>query len=272
MDTSPADTRIQPCIVRPPARPGIAQAAPLFVPDPREFAFLFDIDGTLLDIAPTPTDVRVPSDLRASLAALYAASGGAVALVSGRPLDDIDLIFTPLVLPAIGGHGAEFRVMPESEAVSGGGEIDPRLKRDLAQFAKQGPGILIEDKGYALALHYRRVPEKEAMVRAAVADICAAHPHAAVEILPGKFVVEIKNEGFTKATAVRELMRCPPFAGRTPIFIGDDKTDETVFAIMPELDGIAFSVGHQAAGVTGYFETPGDVRAWLARVAQSAER
>ena len=91
-------------------------------------------------------------------------------------------------------------------------------------------------------------------------------PNAPIEVLPGKFVCEIKHSGFTKATGVRELMKREPFRGRRPIFIGDDVTDETVFAIMPDMDGLAFSVGRRAMGVSGHFDAPADVRAFLARL------
>lgn len=227
-------------------------------------AILLDIDGTILDFAPTPREVWVPPSLRRTLQGLFARTGGALALVSGRSLNDLDLLLAPLQLPAIGGHGAELRPFP-------GGASDPNrtpllnpdLKRKLATIAELGPGILIEDKGYSLALHYRLAPEKGEAVWAAVADICAAAPPGTVEILPGKAVVEVKQKGFSKATAVVELMAIPPFAGRRPIFLGDDTTDEPVFPVLPGLHGIGFSVGHRAKHAAGCFARPADVREWL---------
>jgi trehalose 6-phosphate phosphatase len=106
----------------------------------------------------------------------------------------------------------------------------------------------------------------------AVAAIRADLPEAPIEVLAGKFVVEIKQEGFSKATAVRELMTHPPFAGRHPIFLGDDVTDETVFGIMPDIDGLAYSVGRKAQGVAGHFDSPHDVRLWLARLIADSSR
>ena len=144
--------------------------------------------------------------------------------------------------------------------------MDKELKRRLAAIAKLSPGILLEDKGYSLALHYRLAPHAEKAIYEAVSLIRADLPNAPIEVLPGKCVCEIKHSGFTKATGVLELMTHEPFKGRRPLFIGDDVTDETVFAIMPDLDGLAFSVGRRAKGVAGHFDEPGDVRQWLAHL------
>ena len=118
--------------------------------------------------------------------------------------------------------------------------LEKELKRRLAAIARLSPGILLEDKGYSLALHYRLAPHAEKAIYEAVSLIMADLPNAPIEILPGKFVCEIKHSGFTKATGVRELMKHEPFKGRRPIFIGDDVTDETVFAIMPDMNGLEF--------------------------------
>jgi trehalose 6-phosphate phosphatase len=230
-----------------------------------ECAFLLDIDGTLLDLAPTPREVWVPPGLAETLSRLHDKTAGALALVSGRSLNDIDLIFAPDQFPAVGGHGAEMRISADSEAVATHAPpMDKELKRRLAAIAKLSPGILLEDKGYSLALHYRLAPHAEKAIYEAVSLIRADLPSAPIEVLPGKCVCEIKQSGFDKATGVRELMTHEPFRGRCPIFIGDDVTDESVFAIMPDLGGLAFSVGRRAQGVVGYFDEPRDVRAWLA--------
>ena len=232
-----------------------------------ECAVLLDIDGTLLDLAPTPREVWVPPGLAKTLGGLHDKTSGALALVSGRSLNDIDLIFAPEQFPAVGGHGAEMRISAESEAVAvHAPPMDKELKRRLAAIARLSPGILLEDKGYSLALHYRLAPHAEKAIYEAVSLIRADLPNAPIEVLPGKCVCEIKHSGFTKATGVRELMAHEPFRGRRPIFIGDDVTDETVFAIMPELNGLAFSVGRRAHGVAGHFDEPRDVRAWLAHL------
>src|SRR3979409_2458309 len=227
------------------------EAAPETVPVPRSLvphlsqsAILLDVDGTLLELMPTPREVWVPPGLVKTLNRLMVRTNGALALVSGRSLNDIDLIFAPDQFPAVGGHGAEMRIEPDSESVdSHAPPLDKELKRRLAAIAKLSPGILLEDKGYSLALHYRLAPHAEKAIYAAVSLIRADLPNAPIEVLPGKCVCEIKHAGFTKASGVRELMTREPFKGRRPLFVGDDVTDETVFSIMPELAGLAFSCG-----------------------------
>src|ERR1700726_1104460 len=127
-----------------------------------EGAILLDIDGTLLDLAPTPREVWVPPDLAETLSRLQDKTSGALALVSGRSLNDIDLIFAPEQFPAVGGHGAEMRISADNEAVATHAPpLDKELKRRRAAIARLSPGILLEDKGYSLALHYRLVPPAE---------------------------------------------------------------------------------------------------------------
>jgi trehalose 6-phosphate phosphatase len=230
-------------------------------------ALLLDIDGTLLDLAPTPREVWVPPGLAKTLNRLLEKTSGALALVSGRSLNDIDLIFAPEQFPAVGGHGAEMRLSTDNEAVATHAPpMDKELKRRLAAIARLSPGILLEDKGYSLALHYRLAPHAERAIYEAVSLIRADLPNAPIEVLPGKCVCEIKHSGFNKASGVTELMSHEPFKGRRPIFIGDDVTDESVFAIMPGFGGLAFSVGRRAQGVADHFDDPGEVRDWLARL------
>jgi trehalose 6-phosphate phosphatase len=247
-------------------------AAPSLVADLRECAILLDVDGTILDLAPTPREVWVPPSLRHAMVRLSERTGGALALVSGRSLSDLDLLFAPLQLAAVGGHGAEFRRRAGGAPDLCEASLDQALKRKLALVAEIGPGILIEDKGYSLALHYRLAPELGDLVNQAVARIRAENPAAPIEVLRGKSVVEIKQVGFNKGTAVRELMRHAPFRDRRPIFIGDDVTDESVFEMISEFDGMAFSVGRRVDGVDGYFDTPEAVRGWLAQIAADGQR
>jgi trehalose 6-phosphate phosphatase len=235
-----------------------------------QYAILLDVDGTILDLAPTPREVFVSHSLRDTLARLWERTEGGVAFVSGRPVSELDLIFSPLQLPAIGGHGAELRTI--AGATPGAPRLpplDPALKRQFAAIAEAGPGIILEDKGYSLALHYRLAPEKEDVVRAAAAKICSGGRDGLIELLPGKLVLEAKQTGVTKATAVRELMTHPPFAQRRPIFIGDDVTDLGVFDILPDFDGIGIIVGrHDVPGANAYFERPADVRRWLEQISR----
>ena len=175
-----------------------------------------------------------------------------------------------LQLPAIGGHGAEFRAAAGAPTEAARlPPLDPDVKRQFAAIAEAGPGIILEDKGYSLALHYRLARDKEHVVREAAMKIRRELDTKSLEILPGKLVLEIKQAGTTKATAVRELMRIPPFAGRRPVFIGDDVTDLGVFAILPELGGIGISVGLNVPGIDFCFERPTDVRHWLEQLSHS---
>lgn len=233
-------------------------------------AVLLDIDGTLLDLAPTPAGVLVPSTLQGALLSLWKWTGGALALVSGRTLADIDRIFAPVELPAIGGHGAEIRpdVVGKKTVTRPLPLLDERLRRRILGLA--APGVLIEDKGYSIAVHYRLAPERGPALGERVARMTAEFATGSHEILPGKAVIEIKPTGFNKGSAVLELMEMPPFKGRAPIFVGDDVTDEAVFAILPEIGGIGFSVGRAIAGAAGIFDAPADVRRWLQTLAARA--
>src|SRR5262245_35021810 len=152
----------------------MSNSIPSLPADLKQFAFLLDVDGTILDLAPTPREVFVSHELRDTLTRLRQRTDGGVAFVSGRPVSELDLIFSPLQLPAIGGHGAELRTTPgaapEAPRLPA---LDPAVKRQFAAIAEAGPGIILEDKGYSLALHYRLAPDKEELVRAAAAKICA---------------------------------------------------------------------------------------------------
>jgi trehalose 6-phosphate phosphatase len=228
-------------------------------------AVLLDVDGTILDLAPTPLEVVVPPNFTVLLSLLSKRVGGALAFVSGRPLAELDLFFAPLQLPSIAGHGAEVR-MADGVITRAKLLLDPRLKAELAALADGRAGVITEDKGYSFALHYRLVPHLGPELRERINEICATFPSASIEILPGKSVVEIKQPSFNKGTAVRELMQHAPFKGRRPIFIGDDVTDEAAFDVMPEFGGAAFSVGREVQGIAGMFEAPADVRRWLAEM------
>jgi trehalose 6-phosphate phosphatase len=214
--------------------------------------------------------VVVPDTLRDTLERIRKGSGGAVALVSGRPIDDLDFIFQPLRLACVGGHGAEIRISPTGTALERRAPtLDRELRRRLSAIADDKPGVIVEDKGYSLALHYRLAMDKGLDVVDAVYKVCKEFPVDTLELLTGKAVIEIKSAGSNKGTAVQELMTHPPFQGRCPIFIGDDTTDEAAFAILPEFDGLGISVGRKVPGVAGRFQTPHDVRQWLERISRS---
>lgn len=232
--------------------------------DLNQLAILLDVDGTLLDIAPTPQEVIVPSDLPRTLASVRAHLGGALALVSGRPIAELDRFFAPLKLPAVGGHGAEMRPIANGPLVDNRTRpLDPIFKQRLKDIAARHPGVLVEDKGYSIALHYRQAPKQGIGLVHDVRHAYDAWADKSFELLAGKAVLEIKYAAFNKGTAVRELMTYPPFAGRTPIFVGDDRTDEDAFAVMKDFNGHAMSVGKRIPGIQDHFKSPAEVRQWL---------
>ena len=232
--------------------------------DLKSVALLLDVDGTLIDIGPSPYEVHVPKELCNSLERLVERTDGALALISGRPIAGLDRLFAPSKFSAVGGHGAEIRV--EGTAVRH--HIRPLPKAMRERIARSVPsGVLIEDKGYSIAVHYRGAPIGEDVLRQVLNEATAAFPKESVEILPGKKMLELKRAGINKGEAVRSLMTLAPFAGRMPIFIGDDVTDESVFAVVPEMGGEAFSVARKFDGLTAIFDSPATVRATLAQMA-----
>lgn len=234
--------------------------------DLRESAVLLDVDGTVLDLAATPGAVEVPAALKQVLARLSEGAGGAVAFVSGRRIVDLDAIFVPMKLPCVGAHGAEVR-LADGSVRHFAEPLPAELVAQLAELVADHPGLLLEDKGYAAAVHYRLAPDLEAMIASKVRDLCGGFMDRRIEILPGKSVIEVKQSIFNKGTGVRELMRHPPFVGRKPIFIGDDVTDEPCFDVVNEFGGAGFSVGRDMAGAVGRFQSPEEVRQWLSRLA-----
>ena len=234
--------------------------------DAGSIALLLDVDGTLIDIGPSPFEVDVSQTLKQSLARLMDLTGGALALVSGRPIRDLDRLFAPLVLPAVGGHGAEMR-LGEGTGVSRVADLPVALRQRLIGAIDPRLGLEFEDKGYSVALHYRKAPEHEERLRAHVVAARAAFPAEDTEVLPGKMMIEVKRPGIDKGAGIRELMRHRPFAGRMPVFIGDDVTDEAAFAAMPALGGLGFSVSRVFDGLSGIFSAPAEVRRALQALA-----
>jgi trehalose 6-phosphate phosphatase len=248
------------------------------LPAPRsDWALFLDIDGTLLELAPTPTEVVVPPDLPELLGNLQHALGGAVALISGRSLADIDALFPSLVLTAAGQHGAEIRLAGgATERLGPADGVLASLMGRVTAFAAARPGILVEDKGMTIAVHCRQVPEYQAELGQSLTDLAAEHADL-LETIRGHRVFEIKPRNLNKRTAVERLMRIAPFAGRLPLFIGDDRTDEDGFAAVRALGGHAIRVGPDGPGpdwttiATWRMADPVRVRAFLADVAQSLD-
>ncbi|HEX6396377.1 MAG TPA: trehalose-phosphatase [Steroidobacteraceae bacterium] len=228
----------------------------------RECCLFLDIDGTLVDIAPTPHDVRVDNLLRLLLRSAERACGGALALISGRTIPDIDELFDPLFLPVAGVHGGERRDALgywHREARNSAALV---LVRERLVAATAGlAGVIVEDKGCGLALHYRlarvlRRPLRELVERLAPTVM---DTHA---ILEGDEVIELRPRGQDKGTAVDAFMNEAPFAGRYPIFIGDDLTDHHGFDAVRRRSGLAVAVGSNV-NADWHLENPHAVRRWL---------
>lgn len=232
-------------------------------------ALLLDIDGTLLDLARTPDQVKVPGELVHALENLARRLSGALAFVSGRSLDSIDRLFGPFRPAAIGAHGGEMRAA--DGRISRNSPLPDAVRQVFAGLADNIPGLLLEDKESALALHYRLAPEARPVLSSAMEKHAKLFETEKIHILHGKAVIEARWQGVDKGTAVAALVRQKPFAGRSILFGGDDATDEDVFRILPALGGHGFSVGRKFPGAEHHFETPLAVREWLVRAASEQE-
>lgn len=234
-----------------------------FIPE-RNIALFLDVDGTLLEIASTPNTVKVPAALRNTLHLAAAREIGALALISGRSIGELDRLFAPWVFPAAGQHGFERR---DAE----GNLLRPSLDGELLQPAREAlsrlqllhRGLLLEDKGAALAMHYRLAPNCESLVREVMAEL-AARLAGQFVLRSGKCVLELTPAGYSKRTAIEAFMSERPFRGRTPVFIGDDVTDEDGFAAVNELGGYSIQVGKASTSAARYhFGSVSAVVAWL---------
>ncbi|MEO8463730.1 MAG: trehalose-phosphatase [Gammaproteobacteria bacterium] len=207
-----------------------------------DWALFLDIDGTLIEIAPIPTAVRVPQRAIRVLASLHARLHGAIALVTGRRIADLDALFAPLLLPAAGVHGAERRDAAGHVTASDRDSHLAPARRMLAAWQAAHAGTVLEDKGSSLALHYRAAPEWEAGARGALVEaLAAAGPD--FHIQEGKKVLELKPRAAGKGSAIEAFMDEPPFRGRCPVFVGDDLTDEDGFDAVNRLGGHSIAVG-----------------------------
>ena len=231
-------------------------------------ALFLDLDGTLVDIAPSPDEVVAPQQLVTSLGALERRLNGALAVVSGRPIAAIDALLAPLRLPAAGVHGAEIRFEAGQKNISRAAPPIPDGVRWLLAPLADIPGVVIEDKSVAIAVHFRQKPAAAARVREVVEAAVSAHGADQLTIIPGKCVFEIKHARFSKGTAVAEFMARAPWAGRRPVFVGDDVTDEAAFAVLPKWCGLGIAVGEDRPGAVVGFATAAEVRSWLASLAQ----
>ncbi len=237
-----------------------AFSAPL-LPPPTRVAFLLDLDGTLLDIAPTPETVVVPPGLAGDLARLRDRVGGALAVVTGRPIAQIDALLPGVPHAVAGEHGGATRHAPGQAVRTVALAEIPVAWRDAAvHIAAAHPGARVEDKQRGVVLHYRAAPEHGASLHVALLALIAPSG-GAFHLLGAKMAWEIRPAGADKGSAVRALMAQPPFAGRLPVFVGDDVTDEDGIAAALALGGIGLRVPEA-------FGEPAGVRAWIGRLAR----
>jgi trehalose 6-phosphate phosphatase len=242
----------------------------------RPLALFLDVDGTLLDISCRPEDVLVPPELGPLLESAWQALEGAMALVSGRAIADLDRLFAPLRLPAAGQHGIELRLDPAGEAaVMPARPIDPILREAVETVARRHPGVELEDKGMTLAVHYRAAPHAGRCLARDLQQVLMQSGEG-IALGRGKMVFELRDSGYSKADAVEAFLARPPFAGRLPVFVGDDITDEDGFEAVERHGGLAMPVGevHRVSGRRrdrrSTFAEPADVRKWLATLSSSS--
>jgi trehalose 6-phosphate phosphatase len=250
---------------------GVARPPPVLRLD--GCALFLDLDGTLLELAPRPDAVSVEPGLLELLRALVRRSGGALAVVSGRSIATLDTLLDPVRLPLSGMHGFErrdatgvrvSRPPPNLEALQ-------EARYLMARWVAREPRLVIEDKGLALALHYRQAPQLEAEVVSSVTAI-ASRPGSGLRAQRGRLVVELTPDTASKATAIAEFMHEQPFAGRRPVYVGDDLTDEPAFEWVNAAGGISVAVDIAApTGARTHLGSVTEVRAWLRALLDAAE-
>jgi len=233
------------------------------LPD-RACALFFDFDGTLVDLAPRPSAVHVVADVPALLAELSAALCGAVAVVSGRPLAEIDHFLRPVTLPAAGVHGVERRRADGRVSRLDCSELH-EAATGIQALCQRHPALIMEVKPGAMALHYRQAPELEAECLAAMSDALARVQ--GMDLMRGKRVVELKPSNAGKGHAVRAFMDETPFQRRQPWFFGDDVTDEAAFDAVQALGGVSVKIGEGDTGASHRLTDPAALHGWMRRLA-----
>jgi len=218
-------------------------------------ALLLDLDGTLLDIAARPDAVSVPPSMVTDLGILSMKLNGALGIITGRRLDDVDALLTPLRLPIAAEHGGVLRPFPNEPAWA---LPRPHLPHGWMQTARvftgQHPGLLLEAKTGGFVIHYRQAPEQAGACLNLMRGLVAGDPE--FEILRASMAWELRPRGVHKGIGLRALMDVPPFAGRKPWFIGDDVTDEDAIEAAEALGGRGFRMAE-------HFGAPATLRAWL---------
>lgn len=241
---------------------------PPAVPD---WAYFLDVDGTLLELAATPGEVHVPLELKTTLALAHRCCNGALAIVSGRPLAELDHLLGLPQLSAAGQHGLEIR---DAQGKINRQHVETVDMQNIVQYLhllkERHPGLLIEDKGGTLAIHYRQATALAGHLSRLIKGMLAVQP--GLRLQRGKYVYELKPAGFDKGTAITTLLSQPPFAGRKPVFIGDDLTDEHGFAAINKLGGISIKVGKGKTCAHYRIADVDAVHRWLECMTTAAEQ
>ncbi|RPH29930.1 trehalose-phosphatase [Buttiauxella warmboldiae] len=246
----------------------VSSVPPLFSGN---LAFFFDLDGTLAEIKPHPDQVYIPAAVRTLLQKMSVMSGGALALISGRSMAELDRLATPFHFPLAGVHGAERRdINDNTHIVTLPEQVVAALQQQLSTALLAFPGTELEAKGMAFALHYRQAPYAQQAIFALAQQMTQRYPELALQ--PGKCVVELKPLGINKGSAIRSFMQEAPFAGRTPVFIGDDLTDEAGFQQVNALGGVTIKVGVGETMAKYRLANVRMVYHWLGRLTQHIEQ
>ncbi|XXD09109.1 trehalose-phosphatase [Klebsiella sp. R445] len=235
------------------------------------YAFFFDLDGTLADIKPHPDQVVIPANALLALRQLVLQHNGAVALISGRSMAELDELTRPYRLPLAGVHGAERRdINGKTHIVSLPDALLKELDEQLQSALEKMPGCELERKGMAFALHYRQAPEYHHEALLLAQQLVKHYPILALQ--PGKCVVEIKPRGVNKGEAIATFMQEAPFQGREPVFVGDDLTDEAGFNVVNRLGGMSVKVGSGDTQAHWHLPDVAAVQHWLLSIANNRQQ
>ncbi len=246
------------------------QAAPVDIAA-RSCALFLDVDGTLLELREHPDDVRAEPALVNLLRRTQQYLDGALALVSGRPVADVDRIFSPARFPAAGAHGAELRLADGETVTTGSDRLPPHILAELETFVRTRSGLLIEQKSGGVALHYRRAPKLAQQCRDLLHSLHSDISEC-FRLLEGKMVLELVPRAVDKGDAVLRLLAYAPFCGRRPVFVGDDVTDEDGFRTVNERAGISICVGDAQSSEAQYaLPNVTAVHAWLCAIIGESE-
>jgi trehalose 6-phosphate phosphatase len=232
-------------------------------------ALFLDVDGTVLDIREHPDDVRADNGLVVLLQQISECLAGAFALVSGRPIAELDRIFSPARFVAVGAHGAESRGHSGVVSTNGAAVMTDSIKEQASEFAEARAGLMLEKKNYGIALHYRQAPEYKEDCREFMRSV-ARDIRQDFRLIEGKMVLELMPHSHNKGDAIREMLKKDPFSGRRPVFAGDDVTDEDGFTQINSVSGVSIRVGQADVTAALYvLEDVSAVRAWLEAIPET---